>query len=791
MFAPHLQTEKLTDRISLRSLRLRGQVRGMSQRMTLEQVFVNGEDRDLEAIYTFPLPPEAAVCGFEVAVGDRTVTGAVEESERAAELYDDAISEGHGGYLLERERPDVFTVLVGNLKPGQAASVRVTWVAPVTVADREARLCFPTTIGPRFVSLAGMAGRDMLIENDVLNPPHLLDVPYGLSLELDVDLGPTVRRVDSPSHEIQVEPAEGGSMRVTLADGTTTTNRDVVVRLELEHELEPWAETARDDDGATVAAVTFVPELDEEDRGPSVPSRVLFVLDCSGSMQGPSIEDAKAALELCLRSLAEDDRFNIIRFGSTFEAMRPEPLRYTPGALQQALDWLAGVKADLGGTEIHPVLEQALTAASASDEPGTLQVILLTDGQVANEDAVIELARRHSGRHSMFTFGIGPAASAHLVHGLARVTGGASELIAPGEAIREKVLRMFNRMASPPCDDVRVDWGADVEAAPAQVPALFDGEGLTVYARYGQAPPAEVTLHATTPAGPRSWTVTLPPPRDDAGYLATIWARHAIGDLEDAAGAALGASRWRGRPAHGSKRLIELSKRAGVLCRLTTFVGIEQRQGDERATGVPVTRRVPIKLARGWHGVMGLTDGSAREFSLGRIDRASRRYESEAPPMDLMRADDGMQMVLGASFGGDVAPPTEKGQRGVVLRVLATQSAEGWFGDADLIGIAAKGTVPMPARMQEIIERQLGDAVAGLDPEAKERLIRTIRILLLLRVGAAEHRSLWRRADGKAARWLARGLGWRRDDLRRWLEGLTVEVGAAGRAAAQAAGQSP
>src|SRR5687767_15955529 len=109
MEAIALRTPNPNDRIALRGVRVRSRLAGMSQRTTVEQTFVNLEPQAVEAIYTFPLPEHAAVCGFEVVTGDRVLTGVVEESEKAIEQYEEAIGDGHAAYALEQVRPDVFT----------------------------------------------------------------------------------------------------------------------------------------------------------------------------------------------------------------------------------------------------------------------------------------------------------------------------------------------------------------------------------------------------------------------------------------------------------------------------------------------------------------------------------------------------------------------------------------------------------------------------------------------------------------------------------------------------------
>src|SRR3712207_3292457 len=76
------------DRIALRGVRLHCLVVGLTARTTVEQTFVNLEPRAIEAVYTFPLPESAAVCGFEVVFFDKVFTGVVEESDRAIDRYE-------------------------------------------------------------------------------------------------------------------------------------------------------------------------------------------------------------------------------------------------------------------------------------------------------------------------------------------------------------------------------------------------------------------------------------------------------------------------------------------------------------------------------------------------------------------------------------------------------------------------------------------------------------------------------------------------------------------------------
>jgi Ca-activated chloride channel family protein len=136
----------------------------------------------------------------------------------------------------------------------------------------------------------------------------------------------------------------------------TQMDRDIVLNIDLAREHEPSAEIGKGPDGAAYVAVSFLPEFEVDELTQSAPGETIFVLDCSGSMQGESIEQATRALELCLRSLSPGDTFNICRFGSTFEMMSSEPLVYSQPTLSAALQYIDR-RADLGGTEILPALQ--------------------------------------------------------------------------------------------------------------------------------------------------------------------------------------------------------------------------------------------------------------------------------------------------------------------------------------------------------------------------------------------------------------------------------------------------
>lgn len=584
--------------VPLEGVAVEVQVRAFASRVTLRQRYRNREAHPIECVYTFPLDDGAAVCGFEAEIGGTRVVGRVQEREAAFARYDDALAAGHGAYLLDQERPDVFTASVGNVPPGAEVTITLVTVGELALAGDDLRFVLPTTVSPRYAPAQDRVGVGRA-PADALNPPVALRVPYGLNVTVDVDLGVPLRAVESPSHPIAVE-IEGAQARVTLGERAATLDRDFVLIARPAEAPRPRAWLEVGDDGQAGVMLTFQPRFE---AGPS-PCEMLFLVDRSGSMDGSSIAEARNALQLCLRSLGGEQLFNIIGFGTHHRLLFPESRRYDDESLAAASAHVAALRADMGGTEILGALEAAFATPARRGVPR--QLFVLTDGQVTNTAAVIQCVRRHSDRARVFTFGIGAGASAHLVRGMARAGEGAAEFIAPGERMEGKVLRQLERALAPAVSDLSVDWGGlSVIQAPHRVPPVFAGGRLIVYGLLpGQPRAARVTLRGQGPAGPIEATLEIDPAAARRErVLVTLAARALIRDLEEGASALhdrRGSMQERGRDDRVKAEIVRLGTTYGLASRETSFVAVEERATPLQ--GEAQLRRIAVALTRGWGG---------------------------------------------------------------------------------------------------------------------------------------------------------------------------------------------
>lgn len=719
--------------IPLEGVAVEARLDGLAARVTVFQRYRNREAHPIEAVYVFPVDEAAAVCGFEARIGETRIVGRVKEREAAFADYDDALLEGHGAYLLDEERADVFTASVGNVPPGQSVELQVTTLAPLAYEGERLRFILPTTVSPRYAPREDRVGVGRP-PAEALNPPVEPSVPYGLDLSITLDMPAPIRGVECPSHPVQVALDETRG-RVQLSQREVALDRDFVLLVDLQDQEEPRVRVERGPEGRPVAALFFRPRYETRE----VPVDAVFLVDRSGSMNGSSIAEARNALQLCLRSLPQGSAFNVVGFGSTFEMLFPESRPYNDTTLAEASRHVAGLTADLGGTEILPPLAEILKRDAAGGLPR--QLFVLTDGEITNTDAVIDLLRRHAGATRVFLFGIGFGPSHHLVRAAARAGGGAAEFILPGERLEPKVLRQLRRALTPGLSDVRIEWGElRVVQAPFRIPPAFAGEPLRVLALLEDDRAGEVTLRGMSPSGPVACAVPVDPSGARPGELVpTLWARERIRDLEEGASelhGAHGSAQADRREARVKAEIVRVGAAYGLASRETSFVAIEER---ETPVAEPAQlRRIPVALTKDWGGIWPVPAHPRAAFRLPGLARLGAAAFCSLP------SDGSCGSIIASDLPSLQDSGLEAGER-PLDRLVALQHSDGSWDltpeFADAVGISLR-------RAEALLKR------CGGDPAMRRRALATQIALLFLERHAADARDQWDLLARKARRWL-------------------------------------
>jgi len=350
---------------------------GLLLQTTLRQRYVNRSGRNVEAVYTFPLPRSAVLLGLAFTLGERRLTGRVAERKVAERAYEDAIDDGDSAVLLERTGDGLYTVSVGNLMAGEEATVELRYGELLSFVQGQVRVAIPTTIAPRYgnAAAAGVA--------PYAAPDADLGVSYPARFSVELAGALAEGAVSCPSHAARLQRTDA-SVVVSL-DGHL--DRDFVVVVD-GLAGRPMATLARDGDG-WVALASFLPALD---RASEAPLTLKVLVDCSGSMQGDSIAQARAAVARLVERLAPEDRISVSAFGSTV-VHAASGLRKANAAHRAAcLGWAEALQADLGGTEIEGALASLFGHGGA--EGRNADVFMITDGQTWAGDRPARLHRR-------------------------------------------------------------------------------------------------------------------------------------------------------------------------------------------------------------------------------------------------------------------------------------------------------------------------------------------------------------------------------------------------------------
>jgi Ca-activated chloride channel family protein len=613
--------------VPLMGVAISGEVFGAQARILVRQRYRNREAHPIEAIYTFPLPSDAVLVDFAMECDGRRLEGEVKEREEAFQAYDDAVSKGHGAALLDQERRNVFTASVGNLLPGEETVIEVTYVQKLGADEGALRLMIPTLVAPRYMPGTPEGDRtghgeanptDRVPDADRISP-KIGAVKYGLSIDIEFDVGRDVQ-IESPSHDVKVlvagGPNDGGhKRRVQLQRKTVPLDRDLVLLASGAEGVSAGvvAERRKGQDGTF--ALTVVPDLFQKGQRAAAKD-VVFVVDVSGSMViGKAIEQARTAMRLCLRHLAEGDGFQIIAFSTTFRSFQPGLVPFTQRSLQDADAWVETLAAS-GGTEMLEPLLAATSALSTVDPKRGRLIVLLTDGQVGNESEIIERVMASAAGARIYTFGIGKNVSDLLLRDLARRSKGEAEFIHPGERIDAKVTAQFARAAASRVEGLSLRFtGVDAgELAPSELPPLIDGEPWVVYGRYTEPGIGRAELRGTLQGEKFFMDVPMDLPAEATREgLTALWAAARIRDLEDAEGT------LSGRRAEGNKkRIVALSVENRIASKYASFLVVEKRTGNRRAQGQPEARPVPVHGPAGWEMGPGSSDGGGSGYTATR-----------------------------------------------------------------------------------------------------------------------------------------------------------------------------
>jgi Ca-activated chloride channel homolog len=555
---------------------------------SIDQEFYNPNDQRLEGTYMFPVPKGAHIDKFSMEIGGKMVDAELLRADKARQIYEDIVRKMRDPALLEYAGRDLFKVRVFPIEPRSRKPIKISYTELLR-------------------SDAGTVTYSYPLSTEKFSAEPI----KSLSVKVEVKTEQPLASIYSPSHKVEIK--RDGANRAVIGYESKDEKPDTDFQLVYSSEardvglsLITYKPAGEDGYFLLLAAPTITKETK------LAPKDVVFVVDTSGSMAGPKLQQAKKALEFCVENLNNEDRFEIVRFSTEAESLFGKLVDADSEHRKRASNFIADLK-PIGGTAIADALQSALKARTEKTERPFL-IIFLTDGLptvgTRNPDEIVAEVKK-AGSARIFSFGIGSDVNTQLLDQIAEGTRAFSQYVLANEDLEVKVSSFYTRIKEPALTNVRLEFGGGVRTSklyPAQLPDLFKGDQLVVTGRYTGSGDVEAKL--TGIANGREQTFTYKVKFNDSSndYVARLWATRRVGFLLD-------EIRIHGETNELRDEATDLARRYGIVTPYTAYLIVE----DEDRRRVPMTERsmqsmsadsaARAEVSKAWGGFKEKKDG--------------------------------------------------------------------------------------------------------------------------------------------------------------------------------------
>jgi Ca-activated chloride channel family protein len=519
---------------------------------SVEQTFRNHTDRALEATYVFPVPKGASVQKFSMWVDGKEVKGELVEADKARKIYTDIVRQTQDPGLLEYMGTDLLRLRV----------------FPVP-AKGDQKLA---------VRFSAVAGRDKGLVEYIypLKTDGKLSTLEKFSLEATIKSQHGVQNVYSPTHAITLKRTNDREVNVAFARDQAPLDKDFQLFYSLsDKDVALTALTHKPISGEAGYVLLLVSPKIELPKGYEVPRDTVLVLDTSGSMRGPKMDQARKALKYCLDHLGKNDRFGVINFATTVNQYRDKLVDASGDQVNAARKWVDELEAT-GGTAIDDALDAAVKMRS-SDESRSFTVVFFTDGQPtigeqSPEKILKNFKAKNSANTRVFTFGVGDDVNATMLDSLADQTRAISTYVRPAEDIEVKASGLYDKITHPVLANLKLTVGGEAvrisEVYPPQLPDLFHGGQLVVLGRYTGKGHAAIKLAGSVGKDAKEFVYEVNFPEKTNGeheFVEQLWARRKVGYLLD-------QIRANGEKKELVEEVVILAKKYGIATPYTSYL---------------------------------------------------------------------------------------------------------------------------------------------------------------------------------------------------------------------------
>lgn len=533
----------------------------------VEQVFYNHSDRPLEATYIFPIPKGAAVNKFTMWVDGKETNGELLEADKAREIYTSIVRRLQDPGLLEYIENNLLRMRVFPVPARGNQRVSVSYTSVVPKEGDLMEFVFP---------LKGEMRSNQIAQE------------FSLTGTIKSQHG--IANTYSPTHDINTQRKSDKEVSLSLNKAGNIGDKD----FQLFYSFS--------DKAVGMSMLTHRPIASEEgyfslminpsmkgNKAKPMPRDFVFVMDTSGSMRGPKMEQAKKALKYCINSLGENDRFSMLNFATSISLFRDEFGPANEEFKNLGRKWIEGLDST-GGTAIRDALLAALEIRG-NDASRPFVIVFFTDGmptigETNPEKITRDVLAKIKPNTRIFTFGVGDDVNATMLDMLAEKTKAVTTYVRPAEDIEIKSSAMVSKISNPVLVNLSLTFSPDIQVLdiyPTSLPDIFEGSQLMVFGKYKGKGGSAIKLKGDLANEKKEFVYEYNFPEktsDSKSFVEQLWARRKVGFLLD-------QIRANGEKGELVDEVTKLAKKYGITTPYTSYLVVPDH------VSYPIHRPVP------------------------------------------------------------------------------------------------------------------------------------------------------------------------------------------------------
>ena len=484
----------------------------------VNQVFLNTENRQLEALYTFPVPKGASVANFSMWINGSEMVGEVIEKERAREIYNSYKQRRRDPGLLEQVDFRTFEMRIFPIAPNAEQRVQISYYQELNHDNDWATFVYPLATATR-------PGVDDRVRGK-----------FAMTLQIRSEI--PIVEIESPSHRddfVFAQHSDNFSV-ASLEAFEGNLARDVVIAYHMSRPktgVDVITSRQKGEDGFFCMTITAGEELEGLKTGMDY----VFVLDISGSMGNDrKLETSTNSVGAFIEALGDEDRFEVTTFNIEATTLFGKLEFVSDATVAQAVNFLDTREAK-GGTVLRSALQTAYRYADP-DGDRQLNVIVLSDGLTEQKDRsdLLRLVDTRPKNSRVFCIGVGNDINRQLLEQVAEEAGGLVALISRGDDFDRQAQAFQRKLTKPVATGLQIDFSdAEIyDVIPEVAPNLYHGTPVRLYGRYKGTGTVNAKLSADISGYGFDQTIEITLPAEDSKNpeIERMWAWHRVQRLQ-------------------------------------------------------------------------------------------------------------------------------------------------------------------------------------------------------------------------------------------------------------------